>query len=405
MRVLITYANAGGGHRSVALALQEAFRRYYPQVSTSLLDVMTDYAPFPLRQFPQLYPRLTRGDAFLWKWIYTMTDGPVQARVIARSWNIMVHQRLRTALRDYPADVIVSVYPLLNRNIGRCLHRLPNRPVFSILVTDLGTAHSLWFSRDADYYLVPTEQVYRRALLWGVPPDAISTVGLPVSLAFDNKQGDQAVLRRQLGLHPKMSMVLLLGGAEGMGGLLPIAQAIVARRPHAQLVIITGRNEKLRARLDAQKWRIPVKVVGYTDKMHQWMRAADLLLSKAGPSTISEALATGLPLVLTGYLPGQEEANIRFVVDSGAGVYQSAPEEIAHLVQLWTTPGNPVLQEMAAHARQAGRQEAAKNAVDILYDLGENAQSLLRRHWGPPYKHAKGAKFFDRIASVTRNAL
>ncbi len=397
MKVLITYANAGGGHRSVALALQEAFRRYYPHVSTSLLDVMANYAPFPLRQFPQLYPRLTRGEASIWKWIYTMTDGPVQAQVIAQSWNIMVRQRLHAALRDYPADVIVSVYPLLNRNIGRSLRRLPNRPIFSILVTDLGTAHSLWFSRDADYYLVPTEQVYRRALLRGVSPEAISTVGLPVSLAFDNQQEDQALLRRHLGLHPKMATVLLLGGAEGMGGLLPIAQAIVACRPHAQLVIITGRNEKLRVRLEARKWRIPVKIVGYTDKMHEWMQAADLLLSKAGPSTISEALATGLPLVLTGYLPGQEEDNIRFVVESGAGVYQSEPAEIAKLVKQWTTPGNPVLPQMASKAKETGQQKAAKNAVDILYALSENPQQLLRPKPNSSYRRAKVTKFFNRL--------
>jgi len=371
MRVLVVYADVGGGHKSVAMALQEAFHQYHPDVSVSLLDILRDYAPFPLRKFPQIYPILTRGDAYIWKWLYLLTDGTLQAALISGLWWPVLHQHIRSALSAYPADAIVSVYPLLNRDLGRYLKRLGDKPLFAILVTDLGTAHTLWFSRYADHYLVPTEMVYRRILKSGIEPDKISLTGLPVSPVFAERDYSKTALREELGLHTHLPMVLLIGGAEGMGGLEAIADAIDSHCPRAELVVIAGRNKKLLKRLTARQWNIPVKVLGFVSDMHKWMKSADLLLSKAGPSTISEALVVGVPLIITGYLPGQEKANVQFVVDSGAGVYQPDPEGIAQLVNEWTAPGNSTLAEMTANARLVGKADAARKAVDLLYRMGE----------------------------------
>ncbi len=383
MNVMIVYANAGGGHRSVALALRDAFSMYHPDARVYLLDVMGDYAPFPMNHFPDIYPQLTKGNGSVWKWIYNLTDGRLQAKVISEIWNPVIRGRIRRAWMEHSADLVLSVYPLLNRNLGRYLRKLHSRPVFAIMVTDLGTAHYLWFSRYADHYLIPTESVHRRAVEFGVPEHKMTITGLPVSPAFSVRTSKED-LRKELGLRPDLPTALLVGGADGMGGIEAIARSINAARPRGQLVVIAGRNARLRERLSSTEWRIPARVIGFTDEMHKWMQAADLLLSKAGPSTISEALTVGLPVLLTGYLPGQEEANLQFVVDSGAGVYQPKPEKIAGLVKAWFSSERGVLEQMAESARNVGRPNAARDAADLLCSLAAS-RSAPRTYRGYGY--------------------
>ncbi len=377
MNVLIVYAKAGGGHQSVARALQEGFRRRYGDaVSVALLDIMEDYTPFPMNKFPAIYPALTRGGGQLWRALYASTDGDMQARLISRAWWPMLRKRVAHVVTAQEIDLVVSVYPLLNRVIGKILGQLPRRPKFAVLVTDLGTAHALWVTREADRYLVPTSMVYSRLVALGVPPEKISLVGLPVHPDFSHPCADRAALRASLGLCADCPVVLVMGGADGMGRMGKILAAMDARQIRATFVAVAGRNAALRAQLSHHPWRIDLKTLGYVTDMPRWMRAADLLLTKAGPSTISEALASRLPMVLTGYLPGQERANVAFVESIGAGIYARRPRKIAAIVETLTSPqGAGLLAEMKARMAQAGQEDATRLSVETLYGMGRQAVS------------------------------
>jgi 1,2-diacylglycerol 3-beta-galactosyltransferase len=165
--------------------------------------------------------------------------------------------------------------------------------------------------------------------------------------------------------------VLLLGGGEGMGALEAIAAALAPAlgRRHGQLAIICGRNEAVRNRLAGQRWPIPVRVAGYVDNMPLWMAAADLLVSKAGPGTIAEALACGLPMIMSSFVPGQETGNVRYVEGNGVGVYRRDPAQIAAVVAGWLEPGSPELAGRRARARHLARPRAALNIATALGNL------------------------------------
>ena len=98
-------------------------------------------------------------------------------------------------------------------------------------------------------------------------------------------------------------MVLLVGGGEGMGPLEPTARAIDAAHLPVQIVIIAGRNKKLKERLQKHHWRTPTTIYGFVQEMPDFMRAADVLVTKAGPGTISEAFIAGLPMIFTAVCP------------------------------------------------------------------------------------------------------
>jgi len=371
MNALIIYAKAGGGHQSVARALEEGFRRYHPDVSVTLLDIMEEYTPFPINKFPAMYPALTRAHGVMWKAIYTSTDGEQQAQWISRAWWPVLKRRITTAFSEQDFDLVVSVYPLLNRVVGKILHQLPHPPHFAVAVTDLGTAHALWVSRHAEHYLAPTALVYSRLLSLGVEPEKVSLVGLPVHPDFRKPAGNKVKVRKALGLCETCPVVLVMGGADGMGQLEKIMEAINARGTWGTFVVVAGRNAALQRRLQAHRWHIDVRVLGFV-RTPAWMQAADLLLTKAGPSTISEALACSLPMVITGYLPGQEKANVTFVESIGAGIYEPQPTKIAALVDaLMSLGGMSILDDMRAKASLAGFQHSTQLSVDLLYRIGQ----------------------------------
>jgi 1,2-diacylglycerol 3-beta-galactosyltransferase len=164
--------------------------------------------------------------------------------------------------------------------------------------------------------------------------------------------------------------VLLVGGGEGGGHLLAIARAIAQQAPQTQLLIVTGRNATLQAELAAIRWEIPTQIYGFVDNMPALMHAADLLVTKAGPGTISEALIAGLPMILADFIPGQETGNVQFVEENGVGRYVPDAEAIADLVQEWCTPGQPALATMARNAAGLARPRAALLiAEDLCFTL------------------------------------
>jgi 1,2-diacylglycerol 3-beta-galactosyltransferase len=167
---------------------------------------------------------------------------------------------------------------------------------------------------------------------------------------------------------------LLIGGGEGVGPVEEIAAALNAtlagdRAPAGQLVVICGRNKALQERLAAQPWRIPVRINGFVDNMPEWMAACDCIVTKAGPGTIAEALTSGLPIVLSGFIPGQEEGNLTFVTENGAGAFSREPAEIAGIVARWFGPERHRLPVMSEAARRLGHPQATFAIVESVAAL------------------------------------
>mmetsp|Transcript_49903 Transcript_49903/g.74156 ORF Transcript_49903/g.74156 Transcript_49903/m.74156 type:complete len:397 (+) Transcript_49903:291-1481(+) len=116
--------------------------------------------------------------------------------------------------------------------------------------------------------------------------------------------------------------------------------------------------------------KVDVVGLGFVSQMAEYMVAADVLITKAGPGTIAEAAAVGLPVMLTSYLPGQEEGNIDFVVDGGFGLYRTedSPAAIAEELSRWLTDADK-LRAMSSAAMAVGAPNAAS---DIVSRIGES---------------------------------
>jgi 1,2-diacylglycerol 3-beta-galactosyltransferase len=169
--------------------------------------------------------------------------------------------------------------------------------------------------------LVGSADAQRKALVSGLTSDQVRVTGLPVNPRFTEGLVERAEAHKALGWGTDQPAALMVGGGEGMGQLYRTARAIDRLCSGVQIAVVAGRNRKLLQRLQSTSWRQPMHIYGFVDHtldMPRLMSAADLLITKAGPGTLHEAFLAGLPLLLSGAVPGQEEGNVRLVVEGAA---------------------------------------------------------------------------------------
>jgi 1,2-diacylglycerol 3-beta-galactosyltransferase len=376
-RILLMMSDTGGGHRASAQALKAGYEELYPgRFQIDIVDVITDYLPYPLNQIPKTYPFLSNDAPWMWKLLYGSQD-PLSfgnGLMVTGSW--LAQNGVRRLFTEKRPDLIVSVHPLFQLVSKWVMDKMQWRAPFVTVVTDLTTGHPRWFDPSVDACYVPSQITYDLARRAGLRPDQLFLFGLPIRPAFARALRTKPDLRRSLRMDVALPAVLLIGGGEGVGPVEEIA-AQLARQLSAggsaagQIVVICGRNKALQERLQARTWPIPVTVNGFVDNMPDWMAASDCVVTKAGPGTIAEALISGLPIVLSGFIPGQEEGNVPFVVENGVGEYSKNPSEIAAIVARWFGTGRDDLPIMAARARELGHPQATFDIVRSTINLLE----------------------------------
>ncbi|WP_322798610.1 MGDG synthase family glycosyltransferase [Thermoflexus sp.] len=372
-RVLLLMSDTGGGHRSVSEALAEGLRALYgPAVEPRIVDAFIQYAPFPLNRSPALYPYMVKPAIVpFYARAWHFANHPRRARQLAYLFWPWVRDRIAKLFAENPADVIVSVHPLFNDVTLRYWMQAPRRVPFVIVICDIGNIHALWCA-NADLVIAPHEGARRRTIACGVPPERVVVTGFPIRLRFrEVRNRPKTFWREQLGWRPDLPTVLVMGGGEGMGKVFENARAVAESGLPVQMAVVAGRNERLRRRLAAVDWPIPTYVYGFVRNIPEMMAAADLLITKAGPNTIAEALAVGRPMILTHYLPGQEEGNVDYVVNGGAGVYAPEPEQVKEALREWLTrPG--LLEALSQRATAMGYPDAALDAARWIWEIAHS---------------------------------
>ena len=286
---------------------------------------------------------------------------------------------LRRFVVDHPADVVVSVHALFSRPIMHAFHlTTPHRPPFVTVITDLVSTHAFWYEPDVERCLVPTQTAYDRGREFGLHTHQLRITGLPIHPHFVDSLLAKNEAREKLGLQLTSPVVLLVGGGEGMGPVLPVARALNDRRLPIQLIVIAGRNGALQRRLEAIQWHQPTQIHPFVDNMPEFMAAADMLVTKAGPTTICEACIAGLPMILSSYVPGQEDGNIDYVVKNGVGVYAPGSTRVANAVAAWLAEGPTALAIRAQQARALGRPEAVWDVAQEIHTQAQHAPFRTR---------------------------
>lgn len=322
-RILLLSASAGAGHLRAAQALEVACRRTYPRAEVRHVDTL-ELTPRPFRKlYGEKYLDFVNKAPELLGVLYDRTNrapkNPAGDRL-----RLLV-ERLNTRpfvkfVREFAPDVVCHTHFLPEEILAHQAkkHRLDVPQ--AVVVTDF-EVHRFWLHEGVRRFFVARQDARDHLAALGVPEERVLISGIPIDPLFAEPR-DPAALRAKHGLEPGRPLVLVSCGGFGVGPIEQLVEALWARLPGAQLAIVTGRNETLRVRLEqrAAHQGVPTRVLGFTREMHEWMAMADLLVSKPGGLTTSEALACGLPMVVANAIPGQETRNATMLFEEGAAI-------------------------------------------------------------------------------------
>jgi 1,2-diacylglycerol 3-beta-galactosyltransferase len=428
---LFLSADTGGGHRASAESLAKQFLLHFPGSTYDLLDVWTADGCYPYKTLVDTYKHLSAHPQ-QWRLLYHISNSWLWEIITDVHSTIVCERKIRKRIASYQPDVIVSVHPAMNFAPQVAVRKLSKEkgthiPFFTV-VTDLGSAHTTWFQKNVDKLYVASERLHRLAKRrGGTPDDKLVLTGLPIRHDFAvqaealgdrttrSGQAYQATVKQDLGLDPESPMILVMGGGEGVGSLSTIVDQLYRELStagvDATLCVVCGRNEKLQQELAERDWstvletspstakrglfgrwrrrsksaeeapttaagakgRVKVIGLGFVTRMAEYMVASDVLVSKAGPGTIAEAAALGLPVMLTSFLPGQEAGNVDFVLDKEFGAFDRDPVAIAQQVASWLQDPSE-LKELSHKARATGNPSAAS---EIVIDIGSTTHTWM----------------------------
>ena len=275
---------------------------------------------------------------------------------------------MRRLVEENPADVVVSVHSVITRPMMAAYMTQPERPPFLTVVTDLVSTHMFWYEPRTERCFVPTSTAYDRGLDSGLRPDQLRLTGLPVHPGFTTTKITKTEARQKLGWHPTLHAILVVAGGEGMGPVYEIATQIDGISQDCQLIVIAGKNQPLQKRLEATAWRHPATIYGFVEDMPTKMAGADILVTKAGPATVTEASIAGLPMIISDAIPGQETGNVKYVVENNAGVFANSPKRVASTVARWLSEHPEKLQCRAENARRLAYPDAVWQIADEVWE-------------------------------------
>lgn len=382
MNFLILSVTAGEGHNATARAIQAELERR--NADCMILDTFDYISPELAKLISEGYLLVTEKAKTAYKLGYRMAEKrrPSSEHLPMKIMNIAMSDDLADFIHNNPCDVIVFTHPFAGMILDVMKERsiIDNRTLG--ILTDF-TFHPYWedCTRN-DYVVTPDKLLLPQARRKGFRDEQVLPFGIPIAPAFSEKT-DKAEARRSLGIDENLPTLLLMGGSMGYGNMAETVAKIdrMACDSDFQLLIVCGNNEGARAEIEqlSETALHKMKIFGFVKNIPTLMDASDCLISKPGGLTTSESLAKGLPMVIVNPIPGQEERNAEFLLNSGCAVRTSKTCPIDEcLYQLLSSPTH--LDAMRLSISAIGKPDAAEKLGRFLTDLAYTPVIFSKQH-------------------------
>jgi processive 1,2-diacylglycerol beta-glucosyltransferase len=361
-KILVLSASVGAGHLRAAQAVELALRELAPEAEVQNLDVLELTNAAFRKLYGKAYLDLVNQAPHVLGYLYDLLDRVPSKQRKSDRLRLLVEKmnlgRFLRLLRQGGWDVVVNTHFLPAEMLASLRARGEVQTPHFTVTTDFET-HRMWVNQPCDHYFTATDEGAAYLVHWGVPAADITVTGIPIHPVFRHPADRKACLAKH-GLVGDRPIVLQLAGGFGVGPVEQILDEVLSIEQPLEIVIVAGRNEELKARLDAKAFapRHLVHVVGFTQAMDEFMAAADLVVTKPGGLTSSEALARGAAMVIVNPIPGQESRNSDYLLENGAAIKINHLGTVAFKIgQLLAEPAR--LQRLKDNARTLGRPDAA----------------------------------------------
>jgi len=368
MRILIATVTAGGGHLAAAAALDEAWRSWRPKDTVERVDLVKFFSPLHRKIHADGYVKLVERAPELWGMLFAKTDNPKTVRRLNRIQQLFPSRaRLGFArfVKKFQPDAVLSTHFTPVTEMGEMRRKNPQPSPLSVsIVTDF-EAHALWMDPHVDLYCVAAEETKARLVARGAAEADVLATGIPIAAKFAGPL-EGSDIRKRMGWREDLPVMLVLGGGFGMGPVAEIVRELDKVKREFQIVVVCGRNQDLRRELAVQDRKHPTHVLGFANNMHELMGVADLILTKPGGLTTSEALALGKPLFILDPIPGQEAANSDFLLERGAAAKVNRVVDLPFRIEKLL--GSKKLTDMAKAAQALGKPHSAETVCQAVWD-------------------------------------
>jgi processive 1,2-diacylglycerol beta-glucosyltransferase len=371
-RVLILSASAGAGHLRAAEAVEKAFLELRAAGEVKNIDTLQYTNPLFRRLYSKAYIDIVNNAPELFGWFYEHYDKPWRNERRRLAFDKLNTRPFIKLLQQYQPDIAVCTHFLPAEIISwlKAKHRIETRQ--AIVVTDFDL-HAFWLCHHFEHYFVALDETKAHLVMLGVPPDKITVSGIPIDPVF-SKPKDKKQMRQLHKLAPELPVVLLSAGGFGVGPVEKIIQSLLNMKNAAQVIVICGKNKKLKEKVDkiikniSANSSVRFHSVGYTNQMDSFMAASDLMLGKTGGLTTSEALASGLAFVIVDPIPGQEQRNAEHLLEQGVAIKCNNWPVLAYKIDK-LLDDTQRLAQMKLKALQLAKPSAAYDIVKKLSSL------------------------------------
>lgn len=328
--ILLVSENFGTGHTRAAEAILRGIQSADAGVNAHLVEIGRALRPRMNRLLVESYLGIIRKTPSIWRTFYGLHQRKSFPRSLQSFIRYTLYTRLAELITLHRPRLVVSTHPFAAFGVARLKERGWSFQLCTV-ITDF-SAHGSWAHPQTDRYLVPADSVRNELIRLGVDPERVTVTGIPTDPIFWEKE-DQAEVRRRLGLC-QLPTVLIMGGGLGLGNMEQLVKMVAKWRNHIQILVITGRNHHLYQTLvsDPMLDHPNIRVTGYVETLPEWMEAADLILTKPGAMTCTEAIAKVKPLLLYGTIPGHEERNGQFLTKNGLALRLKGEEHLDELL-------------------------------------------------------------------------
>ena len=390
-KVLIMSASTGGGHNRAARAIKEELESRTidnMSIECEIVDSLKLVNNTMDKVISRGYEKSALYTPKAYGSVYRFSETTIASKNEFKTNPLtsLMARKFKHLLNESTPDLIIGTHPfpmialstLKKNNNVHSLSRSESfykstkvdiPPMISVL-TDY-TTHSTWIQNEIDYYIVGHEYVKELLVYEGVDSEKVKAFGIPVEKSFLSHRDRETVLT-ELGLSPEKLTVLLMGGSFGAGNIKETLEDLIAIDRDFQILVITGRNEhlkdKLSKMLDSTIHNKNICLLGYTNKMNDILASIDVLISKPGGLTTTEALLNDVPMIVPYFIPGQEEENLDFLTNCGAALRTTKKYSLPVLLKVLIDDPSR-LDNLRKNIKSIRRFDSAVNISNLVVDI------------------------------------
>lgn len=371
MNILILSASTGGGHMRASRAIESYMNENYKSANVKIIDSLLYINPILNKTVTSGYISLATRTPKIYGKIYELTNKEDRWSSFVSRLNNLFANKLLPLIEEFEPDVIITTHPFPTEMVSILKSKeLVNIPLVCIM-TDYAP-HKTWVNPKVDAYIVSNDDMVNEMIKIGVKEEIIYPYGIPIEKVFFEKK-DRDLVLNELELNHNIPTILMMAGSFGVTNVFDIYEDILNINRDFQIIVITGKNKKLYDEFlniiaESKKH---TKLIYFTDEVNKFMQVSDIIITKPGGLTITEALASNIPMAVFDAIPGQEEENAEFLINHNMAIRlemgQSCDKVIEELLI-----NKEKLNGMKEACKSFNKNDSSKNICALINELIEN---------------------------------